>query len=219
MNASPRVVYAWSKSGSFFNYFSKIDVESGIPRRALWLTLAMSLFWTLPFPSWEKLISLVSTATVMSYAIAPICAASLRRACPDLERPFRVKSFGIIGPLAFFSATLIVYWSGWQTVSWLLGLQILLYAIYVVYSMLTSNDKDTARQVGTSLWLIVYYAGMIAVSYYGNFGGNGALKCPLDWIILVAFSLFIYELAVRCNAINAHDVKRTYSQNAEAYNN
>lgn len=219
MNASPRVVYAWSKSGSFFEYFSKIDAASGIPRRALWLTLAMSLFWTLPFPSWEKLISLVSTATVMSYAIAPICAASLRRACPDLERPFRVKGFIVIGPLAFFTATMIVYWSGWQTVSWLLGIQILLYAIYVVYSVLASNDKDTFKQIGSSLWLIIYYAGLIAVSYYGNFGGNGKLTRPADWIVLAAFSLFIYSLAVRCNAINAYDVKRAYAPTSRVYNN
>ena len=52
MNATPRVIYGWAKAGTFFKTFTHIDKESGIPRPALWLTFALSIFWTLPFPSW-----------------------------------------------------------------------------------------------------------------------------------------------------------------------
>jgi hypothetical protein len=31
---------------------------------------------------------------VLSYAIAPVTAAGLRRNAPDLPRPFRVRAFG-----------------------------------------------------------------------------------------------------------------------------
>ena len=82
------------------------------PRPALWLTFALSIFWTLPFPSWEQLISVVSAALVLSYAIAPVTAAGLRRNAPDLPRPFRVRAFGIIGPVSFVISALIVFWSG-----------------------------------------------------------------------------------------------------------
>ncbi len=39
----------------------------------------------------------------------------LRRNAPDLPRPFRVRAFGIIGPISFMISALIVYWSGWNT--------------------------------------------------------------------------------------------------------
>ncbi|MFP3617651.1 aspartate:proton symporter, partial [Paraburkholderia sp. SIMBA_050] len=32
MNATPRVVYAWAKTGTFFRVFTRVDEASGIPR-------------------------------------------------------------------------------------------------------------------------------------------------------------------------------------------
>ncbi len=49
--ATPRVVYGWAQTGTFFKIFTRIDEKSGIPRPALWLTFGLSVFWTLPFPS------------------------------------------------------------------------------------------------------------------------------------------------------------------------
>ena len=50
--------------------------ESGIPRPALWLAFALAVFWTMPFPSWEALITVVSATLVLSYAIAPVSVAA-----------------------------------------------------------------------------------------------------------------------------------------------
>lgn len=44
MNATPRVIYGWAQTGTFFRYFTRIDAQSGIPRPALWLTFALSVF-------------------------------------------------------------------------------------------------------------------------------------------------------------------------------
>ncbi|MET5115407.1 aspartate:proton symporter, partial [Burkholderia pseudomallei] len=32
MNATPRVVYVWAKTGTFFKVFARVDEASGIPR-------------------------------------------------------------------------------------------------------------------------------------------------------------------------------------------
>ena len=87
----------------------------------------------MPFPSWDKLISVVSAALVLSYALAPVTVGALRRNAPELERPFYVKGFTVLGPLAFVIASFIVYWSGWNVISWLLGAQIVLFALYVIF--------------------------------------------------------------------------------------
>ncbi|PCM47963.1 aspartate:proton symporter [Pseudomonas fluorescens] len=193
MNATPRVIYGWAQTGTFFKIFTRIDEKSGIPRPALWLTFGLSVFWTLPFPSWEALINVVSAALVLSYAVAPVTVAALRRNAPDMPRPFRVKGMSVLGPLSFIIAALIVYWSGWGTVSWLLGLQILMFVIYLLCGrMVPSAHLNLGQQVRSSAWLIGFYAVTIVLSKLGSFGGIGVLSHPFDTVIVAVCALGIY---------------------------
>lgn len=193
MNATPRVVYGWARGGTFFELFTRIDAKSGIPRPALWLTFALSIFWTLPFPSWSAMISVVSAALVLSYAVAPVTTAALRHNAPDMPRPFRVRGFVVLGPLSFIVAALIVYWSGWRTVSWLLGLQIILFAVYVAHrARHVAYRADLSRDVRSSLWLIGFYALMLAVSWLGTFGGRRSVEGPWDSLMVAGIALVAY---------------------------
>lgn len=198
MNATPRVVYGWARSGGFLPVLTRIDAKSGIPRPALWLSFALSVFWTLPFPSWETLINVVSAALVLSYAVAPVTVAALRRSAPALARPFRVSAFGVIGPLSFVIAALIVYWSTWKTLSWLLGLQVLAFAAYVAYRLPSREARPRLlRQVRDSSWLIGFYVLVMAVSYLGTFGGIGAIAHPWDTLAVAAIALGVYHWGAR----------------------
>ncbi|AUB76905.1 MAG: APC family permease [Pseudomonadales bacterium] len=193
MNATPRVVYGWAKTGTFFKIFTRIDEKSGIPRPALWLTFALSVFWTMPFPSWEALINVVSAALVLSYAVAPVSVAALRRNAPDMPRPFRVKWMAVLGPLSFVIAALIVYWSGWNTVSWLLGLQIAMFVVYLMCGRFVPTwHLNLAQQVRSSMWLIGFYAVTIVLSKLGSFGGMGVLTHPFDNLVVATCALGIY---------------------------
>ena len=198
MTATPRVIYAWSKNGTFFKKFSHIDAKSGIPRPALWLTFFLSIFWTLPFPSWETLIGVVSAALVMSYAIAPITCGALRKNAPDLPRPFRVSGIAVMGPLSFIIAALIVFWSGWAVVSWLLSVQIVLYVVYLLFKKYVPTDMVSLKQqIASSIWLIGFYAITILISWLGTFGGGkGILPEPYDSIIMAVASLGVYYWGV-----------------------
>ncbi|HET7610582.1 MAG TPA: APC family permease [Rhodanobacteraceae bacterium] len=193
MNATPRVVYGWARGGTFFKVFTKVDARSGIPRPALWLTLALSIFWMLPFPSWSAMINVVSAALVLSYAVAPVSTAALRRSAPDMPRPFRVSGFAVLGPLSFIVAALIVYWSGWGTLSWLLGLQILLYAVYVAYvARHRSRRAQLAQGVRASLWLVGFYVLVLAASWLGTFGGRHVVEGPWDSLLIAAIAVVVY---------------------------
>ncbi|MDW3687947.1 APC family permease [Cupriavidus sp. CV2] len=193
MNATPRVVYGWARGGTFFKLFSRIDAASGIPRPALWLTFALSVFWTLPFPSWEAMINVVSAALVLSYAVAPVTVAALRRNAPGLQRPFRVKGLAVLGPLSFIIAALIVYWSGWGTVSWLLGLQIAMFVVYLLCKRAVPTHRLSLRQqVYSSLWLIAFYLLIMLTSYLGAFGGIGAIAHPWDTALVALIAVGIY---------------------------
>ena len=187
------MVYGWARTGTFFSIFTRIDEKSGIPRPALWLTFGLSVFWTLPFPSWEALINVVSAALILSYAVAPVTVAALRRNAPELVRPFKVKHMGLLGPLSFIIAALIVYWSGWKTVSWLLSLQILMFVIYLLCGrFVPTMHLSIAQQVRSSAWLIGFYAMTILLSWLGSFGGLGVITHPLDTIVVALGALGIY---------------------------
>ncbi|NMY55614.1 APC family permease [Pseudomonas sp. WS 5051] len=215
MNATPRVIYGWAQTGTFFKIFTRIDEKSGIPRPALWLTFGLSVFWTLPFPSWEALISVVSTALVLSYAVAPVSVAALRRNAPDMPRPFRVKWMGVMGPLSFIVAALIVYWSGWNTVSWLLGLQIVMFVVYLLCSrFVPTNHLSLGQQVRSSLWLIGFYAVTMVLSKLGTFGGLGVLAHPFDTLVVAACATGIYYWGA-ATGVPAHLVRLEDDEDSE----
>jgi len=54
MSTTSRVIFGWARNGTLFGVFGWIHVTTGIPRPALWFTLGLSIFWTLPFPSWAS---------------------------------------------------------------------------------------------------------------------------------------------------------------------
>ncbi|WP_247255543.1 APC family permease [Pseudomonas moorei] len=187
MNSTSRIACGWAASTTLLNGFAKVDPKSGIPRRALWLAFVLSVAWTLPFPSWEKLISVVSAALVLSYAIAPISVAALRRR--NFSRPFKVKALFLLGPLSFFVASLLVLWSGWNVISWLAGLQILIFIVQLALKSVSGTGSTIHKEIRSSLWLVVYYAGMMGLTWAS---GPGKVSELTVISILAMFSTAIY---------------------------
>jgi amino acid transporter len=147
----------------------------------------------LPFPSWNALVTVVSSALIFTYAVAPISAYALRRNAPDMPRPFYLKGIGLIGPLAFVVASLILYWAGWQTLSWLLGVQLLMFVVYLLAKNRVPTDRvSLAQQVKSSWWLVSYFAVMLVLSYLGSFDGTNLLKSPWDQILVTLVSVGVY---------------------------
>lgn len=136
---------------------------------------------------------MVSAALVLSYAVAPVSVAALRRSAPQMPRPFRVKGMAVLGPLSFIIAALIVYWSGWSTVSWLLTLQIAMFVLYLLCRRFVPTEHlSLAQQVRSSAWLIGFYAITLLLSWLGSFGGLGVLGHPLDTVVVAVCALGIY---------------------------
>lgn len=193
MATTSRVIFGWACNGTLFRMFSWVDERTGVPRPALWLTFGLSVFWTLPFPSWGALVDVVSAALIFTYAVAPISAYALRRNAPEVPRPFYLKGFSVLGPLAFIAASLVLYWAEWATVSWLLGVQLLLFVVYLLARRWVPTDRVSfAQQVKSSWWLVAYYAVMIALSYVGSYGGIGLIENPWDQLLVAAVSAGIY---------------------------
>src|SRR5204863_7871621 len=114
----------------------------------------------LPFPSWKSLVGLITSASVIMYAGAPLAFGVFRDRLPQHERPYRAPLGFILAPLAFVVANLLILWSGWET-DWKLGLAILLgYAILAANRIFKLNPTKPVLDLRAASWLPVYLVGM-----------------------------------------------------------
>lgn len=199
--STARVLYALGNNRYFPKALTKVDEKTGIPRVALWVAFILGLIFLLPFPAWQSLVGLVSSATVFTYAIGPVSAAALRRTHPDAHRPYKLGGMNIIAPIAFVIATLIIYWTGWTTDWKLLIAELVGVVLYVIFSAVAPNEyeRPTAESVRAGIWLVVYLLVMLLMSYIGSkrFGApNPTIHYPLDLIVVIIVALVFYYWGV-----------------------
>lgn len=191
--ATARIIYAWAKNKTFFKIFTNVDEKTGVPRVALWFTFILAVFWTLPFPSWEALVSVAASSAIMAFITGPISAAAFRITAPDLHRPFKLKGFAVIAPIAFIISSFIIYWSGWKTISWLFAFELFLFVAYiVVWKGKRKSQTILRKQMKTAWWLVFYNVSMFILSWLGTFGGNGWIPAPWDQILVALLSVVTY---------------------------
>src|SRR5699024_5267242 len=97
------------------------------------LTFIAGTIFFLPFPSWQKLVGFVTSATVLSFGSGPLAVLAMRRQLPRQARPFRLPATKLLAYLGFLSASLIVYWSGWDVVWKLMVAMLLGYIILAIH--------------------------------------------------------------------------------------
>jgi len=192
--STSRISYGLAKNRYYPQIFSKTD-SRGVPWVGLITAFLLGLVFFLPFPSWYQLVGLVTSASVLMYAGAPLAMGAFRRQVPEANRPYRMPAAAVLAPVAFIIANLIVYWSGWDTL-WKLGLAIVLGYVVIGVAMMFDQDRPKLEWKSAT-WLPVYLAGMGVVSWFGGFGGGrNDLKLPWDILIIAAFSLVIYYWAM-----------------------
>src|SRR5579862_5662013 len=108
-----RMIYGMERSGSIPRVFGLVHDRFGIPRPAMWFNLVVAFAFLFFFRGWGKLAAVISVATIITYLVAPVSAAALRRTAPDLHRPLRIPALEVLAPVAFVLATLMLYWARW----------------------------------------------------------------------------------------------------------
>jgi amino acid transporter len=173
------------------------------------------LVFTFPFPSWHSLVGLVTSASVLMYAGAPLAMGAFRLRLPEAERPYRQPAGAVVAPLAFVVAGLLIYWSGFETL-WKLGVAIILgYVAILMYRA----DRPEISQINwaRSAWIGAYLLGMGVISWQGAYGpqNTGRIKFPWDILVVAAFSLAIYYWAVYSSLSTTEIEERIADQRGE----
>jgi len=193
---SSRVSYGLSRNGYVPTAFEWTN-NQGVPWVGLITAFIAGCICFLPFPSWQSLVGLITSASVLMYAGAPLSLGVFRNRLPDADRPYRLPAANVLSPLAFIVAGLIILWSGWDT-DFKLGIAILIgYVILAANRIFHLNDKAPVLDWKAAQWLPVYLVGMGIIVYLSTFGPAEVIPLWWDMLVVAAFSLVIYFWAIK----------------------
>jgi amino acid transporter len=197
-----RVSYAMGRNGNAPRSLAKVS-ERGVPWMSIILTFIAGTIFFLPFPSWQKLVGFVTSATVLSFGSGPLALLAMRKQLPRQNRPFRLPATLVLTYLAFLSASLIVYWSGWDVV-WKLMVAVILGYIILVIHEARYHKETPALEFRSGAWVPVWLAGLTVISWLGEYPEPSTHAGNIDvlgfgWAILAVavFCAFVMWLAIR----------------------
>jgi amino acid transporter len=212
ITGSSRVSYGLSRNGYVPSAFERTN-RRGVPWVGLIAAFVIGCICFLPFPSWRSLVGLITSASVLMYAGAPLSFGVFRNRLPHADRPYRLPGGTWMSPLAFVVANLLILWSGWTT-DWKLGVAILIgYVILIVNRVFKLNPITPQLDLRAAQWLPVYLIGMGLIVYLSDFGPLKHPWFPLWWDMLAvaAFSLIIYFWAMAV-ALPGDQIQRMIDQ-------
>jgi amino acid transporter len=215
LTSASRISFGLSKNGYVPSAFERNSERTRVPVIGIIVTSVIGLLFLLPFPSWNKLVGVVTSASVLMYAGAPLALGALRLQKPDLPRLYRLPAGHILAPASFVLANFIVYWAGWSVYSTLMLVLLIGYALMFISFRFHLNPHQPRLDWAAATWLFPYLVGMGIISYLGGFpvpaagilggvgvfktvlvGGTGAIGLYWDLLVVAVFSLVIYYLAI-----------------------
>jgi amino acid transporter len=210
--ASSRVSYGLSRNGYFPVIYEKLDNRS-VPWFGLITAFVVGCICFLPFPSWQSLVGLITSASVLMYAGAPLSFGVFRTHLPDAPRPYRLPGGAFLSPLAFIVANFVIMWSEWTT-DWKLGVAILIgYVILILNQVLNLNPRTPVLDWKAAQWLPVYLVGMGVIVFLSDYGPLDDPLIPLWWDmgVVAVFSLIIYYWA-QAVALNREKIEEMINE-------
>jgi len=187
--ATSRILYGMALNNHLPKVFLKVN-RHNIPYVTLYANLLVGAFAFLPFPGWQKLVAFLSSASILSYGIGPICLLAMRKLQPNTPRPFRLSYSLLLSHIAFYVCNLMLYWCGFSVI-WKLDFALLIgLGVCLVY-----HRKSSFTGAVSLTWFITYMGSLFILSYLGSFGGIGILKFPLDIICFLPYSILILYMS------------------------
>jgi amino acid transporter len=207
LGTSSRLAYGLGRNGYFPKIISQVS-RRGVPLVSIVICFVIGMLTFLPFPSWAGLVGLVTSATVVMYAMAPLSLAGLRRTDPDRPRLYRLPFAEVLCPLAFIFANCIVYFAGWSNVFWLYMFIVVGFIVFALYQLSIPGHRRTTIEWRSAYWIVPWLLGLGIISWQGQYTSstttvfgltlNPTLRIGQWWDLglIAIFSLAIYYWAV-----------------------
>lgn len=170
--------------------------KKGVPVVSILVAAVIGTVALGPFKSWSALVNVVTGATAIMYAFAPVSLAALHKSDDARPRSYRMPMPRVLLPAAFCSANLIIYWGGFET-TWKLALAMLLGV--VIFAIGAARGKTGAfEKLRHVIWIGPWIVGHVILGAIGRYG-KGSQNILPDWVdlgVAIAFSLAIFYWAV-----------------------
>jgi amino acid transporter len=219
LGTSARLSYALGEEDVLPNQLTQTN-RKGVPVFSILLAFVVGLLAFLPFPSWSSLVGLVTSATAIMYAFAPVSLAALQQRDPDRNRPYRLPFPSVLNPIGFVAANLIIYWGGFEA-TWKLLAGIFLGRVLFEIQLRRHHDvRRTDIDWRAASWIWPWLIGMTIIGLIGRYGKGAhmVLGSWVDLLVVILFSLVIFYWAVSL-AMSADQIKlavETEKQQIEA---
>jgi amino acid transporter len=179
LTTASRVAFGLSRNGYIPEVFERNHPRFKVPWVGIILTFLIGILFLLPFPSWAKLVGVVTSASVMMYAGAPLALGALRRSKANLPRIYTLPGAKVTAPIAFVLANWIVYWAGWGTYSTLMVVLLIGYALMAISFTFRLNPNQPKKMDWSSApWILTYLVGMGIISYRPRAPDHRAFDAP-----------------------------------------
>jgi amino acid transporter len=168
--------------------------EKGVPVVSVLVAAVVGTLAFGPFKSWNALVSVVTGATAIMYAFAPVSLAALRRIDSGRRRSYEAPMPSLVLPAAFCAANLIIYWGGFDS-TWKLGCAMLVGLVLFGVGAWRAGSH-AMRTIRHSLWIGPWLGGQVFIGAIGRYGGGrNILPNWVDILVVIGFSLAIFYWA------------------------
>jgi amino acid transporter len=195
VGTTARLSYALGQEEVLPNQLTQTNKKK-VPVYSIVLAFVVGLFFFLPFPSWGKLVGIITSATAIMYAFAPVSLAALHKSDPDRPRGYRIPVPKLMCPAGFCAANLIIYWSGFD-VMWKLLAMIFVGRVLFEFALRRASADRTDIDWRATSWIWPWLVGMTIITVLGRYGhGHDVFPDWVDIAVVIAFSLAIFYYAV-----------------------
>ncbi len=177
--------------------------KRGVPVVSLILAWVVGCIFFLPFPSWNKLVGFVESATVLSFGSGAFALMAMRHQFPNKERPFRLPGGHVIPFLAVYASNLMVYWAGWD-VTWKLMASVGIGLVVLALQFVFRKDLMPKMLWRHGWWILVWFGLLTIASWQGIYSSDGDPRgqqsnLPFGWDFLAILGLtaLVYVVGLR----------------------
>ena len=193
-----RLSYALGQGEQLPRPLAKLSTK-GVPVWSVVLAFVIGEISFLPFPSWQSLVNVITSATAIMYGFAPVSLTALRLRDPDRPRPYKLPFAKVLSPVGFVAANLIVYWGGFDVLWKLMIATVVGLGLFALTRRSLPPEKRHPLGLASAKWVAPWLLGLLVIGFLGRYGTGAQDILPnwIDLIFVIVYSLLIFALAVR----------------------
>ncbi|MBU6139969.1 MAG: APC family permease [Proteobacteria bacterium] len=188
--ATSRILLGLAKDFFPKTPFNKLNKFSS-PAYCLWFNAFVGAGFLLPFPTWQQLVDFLSSVVVFSYLAGPIVLIVLRQELPELNRPFKLLAYKLIGYGGFACCSLLIYWSNIRNLIYLAALTGALILIHIL--LIEKKPTHLINSLKSNFFISAYLLALLAIKFLHQ---EKMILFPIDNIFIVTISYLACRIFV-----------------------